>query len=244
MVYRRAANRHARAMQRANILLLTAAALFLPADAHAAEIGEVPAISVDYNAAIVSDYRFRGISLSDRKPAAQLGVDLTHRSGLFAGVWTSTIADYGGSNVEIDLYGGYGGSLGGFDYGAGVYGYVYPDGRGVNYLELQSTVARTIGPVTTTFTAAYVPRQDNAAENLYLGLSGELAIIGTPFTASAGIGRETGGYDGKYDWSAGLNWTLDAFDISASYVDSNYGGATEAGRNGRAGVILSVKAMF
>jgi len=112
----------------------------------------------------------------------------------------------------------------------------------VNYVELQSTIARTIGPVTTTLTAAWTPDQGNAVDDLYLGLGTSLPI--GPFTASASVGRENGGYDHKYDWSAGLSYTLDALEISATYVDSNYKGALEAGRNGRAGVVVSVKAVF
>jgi uncharacterized protein (TIGR02001 family) len=218
-------------------------AALIPAAAYA-QPSEGPALSVEYNAAIVSDYRFRGISYTNRNPAVQGGVDITHSSGLFVGAWLSNIADYGGADIEVDIYGGYGGSLAGFDYTAGVYGYLYPDGRGVNYVELQSTIARTIGPVTTTLTAAYIPDQKNSDENLYLSLGGDLAIGETPFSLQAGIGRETGAYDEKWDWSAGLTCKLDALELSAAYVDSNYGSATEEGRNGRAAVVVSVKAIF
>lgn len=224
------------------ILILLAA--LAPGMAHAQDVPSESGLSVEANAAIVSDYRFRGLSLSDRKPAIQGGIDVTHGSGLFAGVWLSNISNYGGSVIEADVYAGYGRSLAGFDVSGGVYGYLYPDGRGVNYVEVQSAVARTIGPVTTTFTAAYIPSQKNAEENIYLSVDGELAIVGTPLSATVSIGRENGAYDEKWDWSAGLTYKLDAFDISATYVDSNYGSALEEGRNGRAGVVLSVKAIF
>jgi len=204
-----------------------------------------PPLSVAFNAAIVSDYHFRGISLSNRHPAIQGGVDLSVRSGFFLGTWASSIADYGGSDIELDLYGGYGGSLAGIDYTASVLGYVYPGGRAVDYVELQSTVAKTVGPVTTTLTLAYTPDQWNTTrDNLYLGLGADVAIGQTPLTASFGIGRENGAYDEKWDWSAGLSWKLDVLEISGSYVDSNYGDPLEAGRNGGAAFVLSVKASF
>jgi uncharacterized protein (TIGR02001 family) len=230
-------------MRRTLTNIIIALAALIPAAAYA-QPSEGPALSVEYNAAIVSDYRFRGISYTNRNPAVQGGVDITHSSGLFVGAWLSNIADYGGADIEVDIYGGYGGSLAGFDYTAGVYGYLYPDGRGVNYVELQSTIARTIGPVTTTLTAAYIPDQKNSDENLYLSLGGDLAIGETPFSLQAGIGRENGAYDEKWDWSAGLTCKLDALELSAAYVDSNYGSATEEGRNGRAAVVVSVKAIF
>ena len=231
------------AMRGALTTMMIGLVALAPAAAQA-QASEEPALSVDVNASIVSDYRFRGISFTDRKPAIQGGVDVTHRSGFFVGAWFSNIANYGGSLIEADIYGGYGGSVGGFDVTGGVYGYLYPDGRGVNYLELQSTVARKIGPVTTTFTAAYIPDQKNSDENIYLGLGGDLPIGDTPFSLQAGIGRENGTYDEKWDWSAGLTWKLDALDISATYVDSNYGGAAEEGRNGRATVVVAVTAKF
>lgn len=67
---------------------------------------------ISYNAAIVSDYRFRGISQSRLDPALQGGADYTHNpSGFYAGTWLSSIkwtkdAPGGGGDVEWDLYGG------------------------------------------------------------------------------------------------------------------------------------------
>ena len=231
------------AMRGALTTMMIGLVALAPAAAQA-QASEEPALSVDVNASIVSDYRSRGISFTDRKAAIQGGVDVTDSSGFFVGAWFSNIANYGGSLIEADIYGGYGGSVAGFDVTGGVYGYLYPGGRGVNYLELQSTIARKIGPVTTTFTAAYIPDQKNSDENIYLGLGSDLPIGDTPFSLQAGIGRENGTYDEKWDWSAGLTWKLDALDISATYVDSNYGGAAEEGRNGRATVVVAVTAKF
>ena len=223
---------------------LAALAALAPAAARAEAEGPAPAIELSYNVAVVSDYRFRGISLTNREPAVQGGIDLAFRSGFFLGTWASNIADYGGSKIEVDIYGGYGGSLAGLDYTLGAYGYLYPGGSAVNYVELQGTLARTVGPVTTTLTVAYIPDQKNAVDNIYTGLGAALAIGDTPLTASASIGREDGGYDEKWDWSAGLSYKLDALEISASYVDSNYKGALEAGHNGSAGVVLSAIVTF
>ena len=59
-----------------------------------------------------SDYRFRGVSLSQNDPAAQASVELAHKSGFYAGAWGSTIKG-GTADVELDLYGGWRGSDGG-----------------------------------------------------------------------------------------------------------------------------------
>lgn len=57
------------------------------------------------NTSLVSDYIFRGETLSGGKPAIQGGFDYEHRKGPFVGTWASS-----GSKelpLEIDLYGGY-----------------------------------------------------------------------------------------------------------------------------------------
>jgi uncharacterized protein (TIGR02001 family) len=231
-------------MQGRIILMMASSAALLPSAAHAGDdAAEKPVVAAAYNVAIVSDYRFRGLSLSNRKPAVQAGIDLAFRNGIYLGTWTSNVASTGGSNIEVDLYGGYGGSFLGFDYTAGALGYVYPGSHGVNYVELQSTVGRTIGPVKATLTAAWTPKQGNAVENLYLSLGGKVALA-KRLSASASVGRENGGFDHKYDWSAGLAYAIDALEISALYVDTNYKSELEAGRNGRAGAVLSAKVTF
>lgn len=227
------------------IRILLAGALLLPSAARAQDGAETPAVSIAYNAALVSDYRFRGISYTTRHPAVQVGADLAFCSGLFLGTWTTNVSDYGGSNLEVDLYGGYGGSLAGFDYSATLYTYVYPGGVDTDYFELQGTIARTFGRVTSTLTFAYTPDQWNSdRDNFYAALGADVAMGDWPLTASFSIGRENGSYDHKLDWSAGLTYKLDALDLSASYVDSNYKGPLEAGRNARAGIVLSAKASF
>jgi uncharacterized protein (TIGR02001 family) len=58
---------------------------------------------------LVSDYRFRGVSLSDDKPAAQLNVAYDHPSGWYAGAFGSTVrlVNQSGLNVQILSYFGY-----------------------------------------------------------------------------------------------------------------------------------------
>ncbi|MFB9244605.1 hypothetical protein IV454_12760 [Massilia antarctica] len=92
----------------------------------------VPDNVVSFNAALASDYRYRGLSQSRLKPAVQGGADYTHNpSGAYAGVWASTIKwtrDLGGDgNVEIDLYGGKKGEITkGISYDVGALYYAYP----------------------------------------------------------------------------------------------------------------------
>lgn len=92
---------------------------------------------VSYNAAITSDYRYRGLSQTRLDPALQGGVDYVHGpTGWYVGTWASTIKwteDLGGDgNVEVDLYAGKRGQLTeGLSYDVGGLYYWYPD-NGLN----------------------------------------------------------------------------------------------------------------
>ncbi len=71
---------------------------------------ETPAYTLTGNLAVVSDYRFRGISQSYRLPAVQGGFDFTHSSGFYLGNWNSSVSGNSynnGASLEMDLYGGY-----------------------------------------------------------------------------------------------------------------------------------------
>jgi uncharacterized protein (TIGR02001 family) len=80
------------------------------------------------NFGIYSQYIFRGLTQTGRKPAAQGGFDYSHESGFYAGTWASNISwlkenasnaalgttqgTYGeGGSLEMDFYGGYKWSL-------------------------------------------------------------------------------------------------------------------------------------
>lgn len=85
------------------------------------------------NVGFATEYLYRGIAQTRGKPALQGGFDYAHASGLYAGAWGSNISWIGdavagaSASLEIDVYGGYKGSLGGdFGYDIGVLTYNYP----------------------------------------------------------------------------------------------------------------------
>jgi len=104
-----------------NVVLLAAAMLAAPAFAD----------DLSFNAALTSDYRYRGISQTRLQPALQGGADFASAAtGWYVGAWASTInwtRDAGGSGrVELDAYGGKRGQLTqDVSYDAGVLTYVY-----------------------------------------------------------------------------------------------------------------------
>jgi uncharacterized protein (TIGR02001 family) len=131
-------------MNKKLITLAVAGALASPLMAVAADAAPTPEHTFTGNFTLASEYIYRGIGQTNRKPAVQGGFDYAHSSGLYAGVWASSIswlADYNefpgvngiSSNIEIDVYGGYKGAITdtiGFDVGVLTYNYPgsYPNG--------------------------------------------------------------------------------------------------------------------
>src|SRR5262245_45409560 len=92
-------------------------------------LAQAPASPLTANAALVSDYRFRGISQTFGKPAVQAGADYSHASGFYAGNWNSSISESAGfpnGNLEMDFYGGWKKKLGDFSLDLGAIYYYFP----------------------------------------------------------------------------------------------------------------------
>lgn len=82
---------------------------------------------------VVSDYRYRGVSLSDRQAAAQAAIAYDHVSGWYAGGFGSSTR-IGSAHEEIGfqmlVYGGYASRLSSrSSWEAGVLRYAYPESR-------------------------------------------------------------------------------------------------------------------
>jgi uncharacterized protein (TIGR02001 family) len=80
--------------------------------------------------ALVSDYDFRGVSISATDPALQGSLDYAFANGLWIGAWASNF-DYGleyDGNVALDYYAGYTGEISEtLSWSAGVLVDTYPD---------------------------------------------------------------------------------------------------------------------
>jgi uncharacterized protein (TIGR02001 family) len=92
--------------------ILCAAACATLASAAFAQTAAAPASEHTFtgNLTVASDYRFRGISQTFKRPAVQGGFDYAHSSGFYVGNWNSSVSSVqynNGAGVEMDLYGGY-----------------------------------------------------------------------------------------------------------------------------------------
>lgn len=201
-------------------------------------------LSVEGAVTLVSDYRFRGISLSNRKPALQPELWLSHESGFYAGFWGSTLAEYGGAAIETDVSIGWAGTAGPLDVDVNATWYLYPGGKDVDYLELTSTASADLGFATVGVELAYAPAQANigGVDNLYGALHLSAPLGKLPLKAVGSLGIEDGAFgDRKLDWSAGLGGELLGLEWAASCV-----GAARDGGDPLADttVVFSVKKAF
>ena len=112
---------------------LASAALAVPqlaaAQAAAAPAAPAPSYTLTGNVGLVSDYRFRGISQTFKKPAIQGGIDFAHESGFYLGNWNSNVnegAGFPAGNIEMDFYGGWKKTWGDWGLDLGAIYYYYP----------------------------------------------------------------------------------------------------------------------
>lgn len=212
-------------------VLVVAAGLFLlnAQGATARETGE-DGWSLSGEIGVVSDYQYRGYSLSGSDPAVQGGLTVSGPKGFYAGAWASRIAEYGvgpdgdGAEVEIDLSVGRAFAAGGWDWDVALLRYGYPDGSGVDYFEVPLSASRTVGAFTGTLGLSYAPAQANLGDedNLYFSMGAAYAPDHWPVSVNAQIGHEDGAFaDGKLDWRLGLAKTIGPMTVSLQYSDSD-----------------------
>lgn len=206
------------------------------------------------SAAVVSQYRFRGLSQSDNKPAVQGAITVSHSSGFYVGTWGSSTSGSTANTpiapggTEIDVFGGFTHGFGGVTVDVGGYGYIYPQAPDANYYEIYGSLSHTMGPVTGKVGVYYAPDQrvfnfnftSTDRDNVYVygDLSG--GVPGTPVTVHGHLGYTSGGFEytkAYLDYSVGasVKWkmlTLDASlvgtNISKSDVNSGFGCASIA----------------
>ena len=183
---------------------LALAGLALSGAAFAQTAAPQPDAAVSYNIGAVTDYRYRGISQTGRRPALQGGVDYAHGSGFYAGAWASTIRWIKDSSlppiatakgpVELDLYGGYKGSVGdlGYDVGGLYYWYVGNTlknitGENANTFEVYGAVSYNIFTAKYSHSVTHLFGAPDSKNSGYLDLSAAIDL-GNGFSLTPHVG--------------------------------------------------------
>jgi uncharacterized protein (TIGR02001 family) len=127
---------------------LLAACAALPSLASAEDAAPAPEHTFTSNVTLASEYIYRGIGQTNRKPAIQGGFDYAHSSGLYAGTWASNVSwltdgsPTVSNSIEMDFYGGFKNTVGDFGYDVGVLQYFYPgSGYGNNPNTIEGYIA-------------------------------------------------------------------------------------------------------
>jgi uncharacterized protein (TIGR02001 family) len=226
------------------------------------------------NAALVSDYKFRGISQTSGNPAIQGGFDYTH--GLFyAGTWASSVdfTEVGaGAGIELDLYGGIRPTLGPASFDLGLIGYFYPgvtdvQGPGGREGELDYGEVYARASITPMHnwgvgaSAYYSPEFGSHTGKAYYVEANTSYAFDDHWSASGAVGYQhigdvTGVFpssigDGYATWNAGVSYSTHGFTIDLRYVGTDIDRTDPIIAQGfttyarvNDGVILSIKRAF
>lgn len=221
--------------------------------------------SITGNFSLVSEYRFRGISQTDFRPAVQGGFDYAHSGGIYAGIWGSNIswlADAGagsGSSVEVDFYGGFKGSTGDFGYDVGLLQYYYPGDFGA-WTSAGNPKPNTLEAYVGVSWKMFSLKYSHAISDLFgtpdskgsnyvdLGASFEVAD-GLVLAAHVGHQKVKNASDCSYtDWKVGASKDFGGFSWGLNYIDTNAKDACYLNYRdknlGKGAVVLSVGKTF
>ena len=173
-----------------SIVLATAVASILTSGVAAAELSA--------NAAIASNYIWRGVTQTSDQAAGQGGIDWGHDSGLYAGTWVSNVDFSGlGDGYEMDVYAGFAGEAGGLGYDLGVISYQYPISPEFNFTEV------------------------------YLSGTMSMVTVGLAYTVDAASGNDGGVFDsGDMYVNGSIDFTAGKSDVSlyaGTYMFENDG---------------------
>lgn len=215
------------------------------APAAAAAPAPTPEFTLTGAAAIVSQYKFRGLTQSDSKPTVQATVTVSDKSGFYISFWGSggagdrnlndedgTGNTYASPNrgTEIDVYGGYTHTFAksGITLDGGLYGYIYPNETDNNIFEVYGDISKAYGPLTLKVGLNWAPKQHyfnvfNTPTKYSMYEYGNIGYTPTKYPALTFHGElgHTGGgldfYKEYLDYTAGVSykWKALTFDISA-----------------------------
>ncbi len=226
--------------------------------------GSAAMAELSYNIGAVSEYRYRGISQTRFEPTVQGGIDYAHASGFYLGAWGSGIKwikDAGASkgDIELDIYGGYKGSITkdlGFDVGYLRYEYVdnkYKDVTGVDASTDEIYGALSYGPYTAklSYSLSDLFGTPNSKGSTYLDLSATFDL-GNGFSLVPHLGSQTvaNNSSASYtDWSLAVVKDFGnglSASLAAGGTDAKFGAyvSPDGKQLGASTVVLGVKYTF
>jgi uncharacterized protein (TIGR02001 family) len=183
------------------------------------------------NISLVSDYVFRGVSLSDNGPAIQGGFDWSSEV-FYAGVWGSSITD----GVEFDVYGGFTPTTGPVEWNIGAIAYFYPgaddDAAEYDYVEFVVAGSASLTEQFSVGGGVYFAPENwgDTGESTYYEINGAYQPM-EALSFSAAYGNQTiedpdgpllvTGEDDYNTWNLGGTYALHGFSLDLRYHDTD-----------------------
>ena len=204
-----------------------------------ASVFAMPALAEDSpfsaNVTMTSNYLYRGISQTGNKPAIQGGFDYAHASGVYAGVWASSISwlsDAGvAANVgtEFDTYLGFSGEAGDIGYDVGFLRYNYPGEYGGN---LSANTNELYGKVSYKWVYAKYSRSSgnlfgfpDSSGSAYVDLGASYDVEAAGISLGAHYGKQTVANNSASDYtdySLSVSKDVGGYGLSATYSKTNF----------------------
>ena len=180
------------------------------------------AVSVSGNAAIQSDYVWRGMTQNDGDTSVNVGLDADLGGGFYVGTWAATVdvtSASPGATLEHDVYGGYAFEVGGIGIDLGTIQVMYNGTTDIdfsgNYVAL--SLPMNIG--------LHYSEGDELGD--YMELSYGMDVGDGSLSISYGdMDSSNGGYDGGSNTTIGYSMAAGDFTVDLSYSD--FSGDTNA----------------
>ena len=246
---------------------LIAAGAVLPTLAVADEAAPAPEHTYTSNVTVASEYIYRGIGQTNRKPAIQGGFDYAHSSGLYVGTWASNVSWLSdmapavvkiSNSIEMDFYGGYKNTIGDFGYDVGLLQYYYPGSYPVGFNNpntLEGYVAGSWTFLTLKYSHSFSDLFGwvGSKNSGYLDLTANYELMpGLNLIGHVGrqkVNGSTSGGASYTDYKVGVTKDFNGYVAGLSYITTNaneywYTNATSDKDMGKGRVLVSVTRSF
>ena len=233
-----------------SLVCLSVLASFVGAAAHAED---APAVTA--NLTVTTKYKYRGQDQSNTEknvaPAIQGGFDFSY-NGFYIGNWNSSVGFVPGTDIEMDVYGGYKGEITkDFGFDVGVLRYQYPQGAVFNTTELYGALTWSFVTAKLSYTAGdrYFGFEEGRG-TLYGDLTANYEVVKgvtlnghLGYTALTSDTKDIYGLPSFMDYKVGATYDFGSgFSAAAAYVGATKKDQWGDGNKGR--FIVSVtKAM-
>ena len=194
-------------------------------------------MSLGATLAVMTDYVSRGLSQTDRDPAAQATLELSYSAGPpvfqpFLGIFAGNV-NFPGADSEVDPYIGTRGTAAGVAYELVAIYYAYPDARSelkFQFFEYGASLSHPWPLVTPTIGILYSPNFfADSGKQFYPFVSARVPfrIVGHEWGVTGRFSRRMIEHNERFGlpdynaWTASLDTTVHGFTFSVAYTDTN-----------------------